>query len=404
MMHSTRPAAPTGLLVVLLAGLGFGLLTSAQETIVVTLDSPDPFTPAYGMVEIAAVVGAEEPVERVVFYVDGIVVGELTAPPYRLQVDVGQENLSHRFEVVAYGASGSTGRGTLSTPSFRIDEEVSVNLQQLYVTVTRGGQRVQDLQEEDFQAYDEGKAQQLVTFARGDIPFTGMVLLDSSVSMEGEKLQSALRGAKTFFNGMKSLDEGRLLVFSDRILHLTPFTTSPEILTVGLSRVEAKGGTALNDHLYMALKDLETRQGRRVVVVLSDGVDSHSVLAMEDVLAKARRSQALIYWLQLPYSSAQTAHDIPRLSTNWRNSDRIQEEFALLRQTVEESGGRIQLLGSIHEIEAAFQGILEELRDQYVLGYYPSGGDQPGRWRRVEVRLPDHSDLQVRHRDGYINL
>ena len=389
--------------------LGLAILICAwaawsQENIVVTLDSPDPFTPAYGMVEIAAVVGAEEAIERVVFYIDGIVVGELTEPPYKLEVNVGQENMPHRFEVVAYGVSGSTGRGGLSTPSFRIDEEVSVNLQQLYVTVTRDSQRVQDLQEEDFNVFDEGRKQQLVTFARGDIPFTAMVLLDSSVSMEGEKLQSALRGAKTFFNGMKSLDEGRLLVFSDRILHLTPFTTSPEILTVGLSRVRAAGGTALNDHLYMGLKELETRQGRRVVVVLSDGVDSHSVLGMEDVLAKARRSQALIYWLQLPYSSIQSAEDIPRLSTNWRNSERIQQEFALLRQTVEESGGRIQLLGSIGEIEPAFRGILEELRDQYVLGYYPSGGDRPGLWRRVEVHLPGHADLKARHRDGYINL
>jgi Ca-activated chloride channel homolog len=397
--HLATALCPWALALLLSTGAVAG-----QETIVVTLDSPDPFTPAYGMVEIAAVVGAEEEIERVVFYVDGIVVGELTAPPYKLPVSLGEENAPHRFEVLAYGVSGATGRGGLSTPSFRIDEEVSVNLQQLYVTVTRNGQPVQDLREEDFEAFEEGRRQQLVTFARGDIPFTGMVLLDSSVSMEGEKLQSALRGAKTFFNGMKPLDEGRLLVFSDRILHLTPFTTSPEILTVGLSQVRAAGGTALNDHLYMALKELETRQGRRVVVVLSDGVDSHSVLAMEDVLAKARRSQALIYWLQLPYGANQTASEIPRLSTNWRNSERIQEEFTLLRQTVEESGGRIQLLGSIDEIESAFRGILQELREQYVLGYYPADGDRPGVWRRVEVRLPGHSDLKARHRDGYINL
>ena len=394
----------------LLAGLLMAPAAQAEPAfsggeITVSLDRPDPFTPATGLVVIEAVVAADEAIDRVAFYVDSVVVGELDTAPYRLEVDVGEDNVEHRFQVVAYGASGATGSSFVNTPSYRVDEEVSVTLQQLYITVTRDGERVLDMGRDDFAVYDEGDRQQIVTFARGDIPFTGLVLLDSSISMAGGKLQAALAGAETFFTGMQRLDEGKLLVFSDRILHSTPFSTFPTVLTLGLGAVEARGGTALNDHLYLALKQLEARQGRRVVVLLSDGVDSHSVLSMNDVLRNARRSQALIYWLRLAYSDrpVEDGKDLPRIASPWRSSEDYRREFSLLQRTVEESGGRIQLLASVDEIGDAFTGILTELREQYVLGFYPDRTSPDGGWRRLAVRVRT-PDVEVRCREGYVNF
>ncbi len=378
--------------------------TLAQSSISVSLDSPDPFTPAHGLVRIESVVVAEEAIERVAFYVDGVVVGELEQPPYELLADVGEENREHRFQVVAYGASGATGSSSLTTPAFRVDEIVSITLQQLYVTVTSGDHRLTDLGRGDFAVYDQDTRQRIVTFARGDIPFTAAVLLDSSVSMEGDKLRSALAGAETFFRGMQKLDEGKLLVFSDRILHTTPFTTFQDVLTAGLSRVRARGGTALNDHLYLALKQLETRQGRRVVVLLSDGVDSHSVLSMSEVAEHARRSQALIYWLRLPYRKAagKTGDELPSISSPWRDTEGYNREIELLRRTVTESGGRVELLSSLAEITPAFAGILAELREQYVLGFYPEHARHDGSWRRLNVRVRSPG-AEVRCREGYVD-
>ncbi len=372
----------------------------AQEQISVTLDSPDPFRAIWGEVVVEAVVRSPEEIVRVAFYVDGIVVGELEAPPYRLRVAIGDDVGAHRFEVVAYGASGATGSAALTTPPLRVDEELRVSLQQLYVTVTdRSGARVLDLGVEDFDVLDGRNRQEVVTFARGDIPFTAMVLVDASISMAGEKLRSALLGAKAFFAGMRALDEGRLLVFSDRILHTTPFTTFPEVLSAGLGNVRTRGGTALNDHLYLALKELEERQGRRVVLLLSDGVDSHSVLETADVLRVARRSQALVYWLRLPYGRGELA---PDLSTPWRDVRGYRREREILERTVAESGGRIRILSSIEEISPAFTGILEELRDQYVLGYYPSVARHDKSWRQVRVRLR-RPRLGIRCREGYFD-
>lgn len=397
------------LLVLLALGLGLGpglgpTLTAQEEPLRVFLDRPDPFQPVFGEVEMVATVVAEVPVERVVFYVDGFVRGEAAEPPWTFTVDVGSDNREHRFEVLAYGEGGLTASASAQTPAIRVDEHVDLSLQQLYVTVTdRGsGDRVLSLQREDFEILDEGRPQDLVTFARGDIPFTSVVLLDSSVSMEGPKLRAAVRGAGAFFGGMRGLDEGKLLVFSDRVLHTTPFTTVPEVLTAGLPGIRARGGTAVADHLYLALQQIEARQGRRVVILLSDGVDSHSVLRMERILERARRSQALIYWLQLPYAEG-TGGELPSLRGFWRTTEEYREELRTLRRVVEESAGRVEVLGSVGDIEPAFREILRELREQYVLGYYPAEARRDGTFRQVRVKV-DRTGSEVRCQSGYLDL
>lgn len=377
----------------------------APKPLRIFLDRPDPFEPAFGEVEMEATVVADIAVERVVFYLDGIVVGERTEPPWMLTVAVGSENAEHDFEVVVHGEGGVTDSAATTTPAIRVDDEVKISLQQLYVTVTDrdSGERVLSLQPEDFEILDEGRPQELVTFARGDIPFTSVVLLDSSVSMEGSKLRAAVQGAGAFFAGMVGLDEGKLSVFSDRILHSTPFTTVPQVLTTGLSGIRARGGTAVADHLYLALQQVEARQGRRVVVLLSDGVDSHSVLRMERVLERARRSQALIYWLQLPYREGSEAAELPNLRGFWRTPEEYRQELETLRRVVEESAGRVLVLRTVDDIEPAFREILRELREQYVLGYYPNGARHDGSFRHVRVRV-ERAGTDVRCQSGYLDL
>lgn len=374
-----------------------------QQEISVTLDRPNAFEPAFGKVEIEAVVVAQQPIERVVFYVDGLVVGETRQPPHRVTVDLGDDVDARDFYVIAYGADGSTGSATRTTPGIRIDEQISIRLQQLYVTVTdAAGKRVLDLQPDSFRILEQGKPQEQVTFARNDIPFTALVMVDSSASMAGAKLRSALSGARAFFEGMRTLDEGKLVVFSDRILHRTPFTTFPEVLAAGLARVKATGGTALNDHLYLSLKQLEQRQGRRVVILLSDGIDSHSVLSASAVAAVARRSQALIYWLRLPYRADAPAGSPPSLTTPWRSSSDYAREYEALGRMVAESGGRILELPAIEGVGEAFGEVLAELRAQYALGYYPRTAAHDGSWRRVEVKVVGPK-LVVRSRGGYVD-
>jgi Ca-activated chloride channel family protein len=377
--------------------------TAQQPPLQVILTSPSPREVVSGEVMVSALVVPADARASVVFWVDSRAVMELTAPPYQTTVDVGQENVAHHFRVVARSADGTTVEDTVETGTIAVNEEIRVNLEQLYVTVTRNGRRVLDLGKDDFSVYDDGRRESIATFARGDIPLTAVVLLDSSLSMEGARLRAAREGASAFFRAMRPLDEGKLLVFSDRTRLATPFTNVPEVLLAGLARLTASGGTALNDNLYLALKWLEERQGRRVVVLLSDGRDSHSVLSMRDVLVKARQSQALIYWIRLAEEQPSTDETQTATFSTWRDGAWYKRERRLLEDTVSESGGRIVEVPRLEEIPPAFAEVLRELREQYVLGYEPTDQRHDGRWRRVEVKLTRSGD-DVLTRGGYLDM
>lgn len=366
----------------------------------VFITSPGPQTGVFGQVTIEAEVLSPEPITEVAFRVDGKVVGRLTAPPWRLTIDIGQQNVPHTFEVIARDAAGDTATGRVVTRTIAVDEAMDLELQQLYVTVTRSGERVLDLPRDAFTVLDEGDRQELVTFERGDVPLVATLLVDTSLSMRGPRIRAALEGARAFVSGMRELDVASLMLFSDRLLHVTPFTSDAAAIASGLGDIEADGGTALNDHLYAALKRLDREQGRRVVILLTDGTDVESVLSIEDVLWKARRSQALIYWIRLRDAEGGTV--VSRTSA-WRDMEGHERERAGLARVVLESGGRIVDLSRIDAAPTAFRDILAELREQYVLGYYPSTNLNDGRWHRVQVQVQGFG-LSVRSREGYVDF
>jgi Ca-activated chloride channel family protein len=327
----------------------------------------------------------------------------LSEPPWEVALDLGPENQEHVFRAVAHGVSGGQGEMSLQTPAIEVDEVLELPLQQLYVTVTRGGERVTRLTREQFQVVDDRRDQELVTFEGGDAPLTAVLLVDSSESMQGERLEAALRGAQAFTAGMRELDEAMAILFADRLLRATPFTDDPVELRASLEGVEAGGGTALTDHLYAAFKILDGRQGRRVVVVLSDGFDVYSALRMQDVVWKAQRSQAIVYWIQLQDQGGPAGSEPGLFTSAWRDAPENQEEYEALRRLVLETGGRIEPIERIGEVEYAFQSILAELREQYVLGYYPTDLRHDGSWRQVQVRVRGFGN-QVRVREGYVDF
>lgn len=379
-----EPAAPQ------LTRPGFGAVQIAFIT-------PAPGQVVFGAVDVrVAVSPPQAQLTKVEIYLDGQRVAVVEKPPYRTVVDVGQKNAEHRFEAVAYDASGAVASTLLRTPVIQTDEVVQVDLRQLYITVEEGG-KPGGYTRQDFTVMDQGVRQQVVTFERGDVPFTAVMLLDSSASMQGGRLDTALDGARSFFNAMHRLDEGKLLLFSDRLLKETPFTSVPAILNLGLTGATAEGGTALNDAFYVALKRLEPRQGRKVVVLLSDGGDIESALPMARVREVAQRSQAVFFWLRLRREEERLG-TVRRYST-WRDADAHQEELDALRDTILESGGRIEPIDAVSQIGDALANVLRELREQYVVGYYPSRSVGAGTWHEIDVRTSDGARLRL-HR-GY---
>ena len=362
--------------------------------IIVRILEPSPGQAVFGRVEVVADVITDEAVARVDFLLDGEKVASVLRPPYRAIVDLGDGNVDRHFEVIALGAWGGRGAATLHTRRVEIEDTVEVALKQIYVTVERAGSQVLDLQRDRFVLFEDGRRRELVTFERGEVPLAAVLLLDASESMKGAPLQAALDGTETFLSLMGSLDEVQIVLFSDRPLAATRFSNQPEVLLAGLTGLPARGGTALNDHLYAGLRLLDRRQGRRVVLLLSDGADVLSTLRMRDVLWKVRRSDALIYWIRLGRGA------LGQFSSAWRNYAANEEERRGLEQAVGYSGGRILDVDGIEQVETAFREVMEELRGQYVLGYYPPLREGTGDWHdvRVDVGAPG---VEVRYRPGY---
>lgn len=386
------------LLLAALALVGFSTAVRASEDqgSLVFFLSPRPNEAVYGEYEIEVESLYEELVELVV-HVDGVEVGRLTEPPYLLTVSLGENYGPHHFEAIAIGSQGELGRVTRHTPGIAVDDEIDLELQQLYVTVEDKNPSGRRLAVADFEVRDLGSRQEIVTFEGGDAALTVAVLIDASESMEGERLRSALAGAEAFFQGMQELDEAAIYLFSDQVQWRTPFSQNPLELRERLSSIRARGGTAINDSLYRSVRELEGRQGRRVVILLSDGVDIHSLLDLEQVLWAVRRSRSIVYWIELREGGGAGS-----ATSHWRDSEAHTLELDGLRHLVEETGGRVVPISGTANAPEAFRSILEELRAQYVLGYYPTLNLDDGRWHRVKVRVASPG-FKVRTRGGYVD-
>lgn len=381
-----------GLLALVLLAAG-----AAQAVVSGQIVSPTADQPIFNKTEVQVAVSSTEKVTKVEIFVNGKLVGTATQAPWTVSFDAGESNIKREIKAVIHGASGATATHTIVTDPVHVDEQIDLRLQQLFITVTRGGARSLDLDQGDFRIFDNGKAQDIVTFGRGELPLTAVLLLDTSESMQGERIEAARRGATTFLNGLKDVDEASVVMFSDRLLRATPFVSEKKALFKALEETEATGGTAVNDFLYMSLKLLEPRVGRRVVILLSDGADVHSVVPMSEVLWKARTGQAMVYWIQLDENKHKS------YVSSWRSVEENDKEYQTLVKTVEESGGRIEKINSVNQLEGAFQAILHELREQYVLGYYPSDMKKDGRWHEVKVDV-QRSGVKARTRDGYLDF
>lgn len=368
------------------------LAAAAQAQVAVRIQSPTPDQPVFGATAVEVAVQAPEAIESVELFLNGKLVGTTKKPPFRFQVDAGEDNVERVFRAVAHTVSGGVGASSVTTVPVQIHDEMTLKLRALFISVSREGMSNLQLGQGDFKIFDNGAEQDIVTFGRDELPLTAVLLLDTSESMQGRS-EYVRRGAQAFLNGMKPADEAMLALFSDRLLNFTPFTADRRALDKALASTQTAGGTAVNDFLYMSLKLLDARQGQRVVVLFSDGSDVHSVLPAADVLWKARAGQSLIYWIQLGGKHKS-------FTSSFRDYQGNDREYEDLEKAIRESGGRILAIDRIEELEGAFRNILRELREQYAIGYYPSNAKSDGKWHKIDVRVRGFAG-RVRHREGY---
>ena len=274
-----------------------------------------------------------------------------------------------------------------------------VDLVALNVVVTDGQQKfVTGLTIDNFAVYEDGVQQELSVFASKDVPLDLALLLDTSASMS-DKMQTMQEAAVGFAATLRPGDRVSIVDIKDSVKVLHALDEDVKSADAAIRRTTARGGTALYNGLYMALKDMvkQRRQNgevrRQAIAVLSDGDDTASLLAFDDVMDVAKQSGIAIYTITLKSSYA-------RNGANSGSRYFSQSEFAM-KALAQETGARAFFPASITELAVVYGTIAEELATQYAIGYTSKNPKRDGAFRRVVVRIADHPGARTRTRSGY---
>ena len=276
-------------------------------------------------------------------------------------------------------------------PGFR-DRRVfrsGIEVTSITTTVRDGqGRLVTGLEREAFEVFEDGDPQDVTQFTNERVPIALGVLLDTSDSMFGQRIQDARTAVERFlFDLLDPGDEYFVMSFNHQPHTLTRWTSAPDVMRRALSRLKPSGGTAVYDAIVDSLPKIATRSRERAaLLVISDGADTASTATIREVRSALLRSDAFVYAIAL---------DSPdRQAINSRVNP------TALREITDDSGGRTELVQSSEDLADATSRIAEELNSQYVLGYTSSHGAD-GQYHSIRVRVRG-TDYKVRARNGYV--
>jgi Ca-activated chloride channel family protein len=269
---------------------------------------------------------------------------------------------------------------------------VNVNLVRVIATVkTPSGAIVGSLGKDDFEVYDNGVRQEIVHFQRqSDQPLSVALMVDVSGSTAidlGYEIESAGKFLRALLAEANPEDSAALYTFDDSVRQEHAFTHNYASLNAALKKIHGTAGTSLFDALCLVSKELELRQGRKVIIVVSDGGETTSHFSSHDSLQAAQLADAVVYPVVVT----------PIISDAGRN--RGGEAF--LTYIANGTGGRPFFPQPNAQLDRAFTEIVADLRTEYFLGYYPH--DVPltkDKWHKLEVREKS-GKLQVFARNGY---
>jgi Ca-activated chloride channel homolog len=274
-----------------------------------------------------------------------------------------------------------------------------IDLVPLTVTVTDpAGKYVAGLTGGDFAVYEDGVPQPLSFFASDHVPLDVAFVLDTSSSIRPE-LPLVQRAARGLVRRLGDTDRAAVVDVKNSARIPQPLTTQLDRVELAIRSLSSSGTTALYDGLYVVLKefDAERRRNhsvrRQVLVLLSDGFDTTSRLAFDDVMELTRRTGVIVYVILLK------CDDViwPRA----RLDGSAQQAEHAMRRLANEAGGRMFQPASARDLPGIYDAIAHELSNQYELGYIPVKSGRDGAFRRVTVRVPPQANASARTRSGY---
>jgi Ca-activated chloride channel family protein len=263
----------------------------------------------------------------------------------------------------------------------------------LNITVTEGEKLIPGLEQARFAVYEDGVQQEIAYFSRTPQPIALSLLIDTSTSME-HKLAVAQEAAIGFARRLSPTDAAQIIDFDSRHEILQTFTADRTLLEQAIRRTQVGGSTSLYNAIYVALSELKRVRAatpdqlrRQAIVVLSDGEDTSSLIAYEDVLESAKRSETAVYSIGL------------RSKEDRRQGEFNEAEF-VLRSLSQETGGRVFFVSDVSQLPAIYQQIADELANQYSIGYSSKNLKRDGAWRAIVVKI-DRPNTSARTKRGY---
>ena len=322
--------------------------------------------------------------------------------------------------------------GVRDSPRFR----GGVDLIDVTTTVSdASGRFVPGLTRDDFTVYEDDQPQPVSYFSAERVPVSLGLVLDTSGSMAGEKMDDARAALDRFVNDLlDEQDEVFLYRFSDHPSLVQGWTMDRALLSRAMARVAPNGGTAMYDAVLESIPLAERgRNSKKALVVISDGNDTSSIATLDEVRARLRKSEVLIYAVGIDGVNADTFRQpygrprtppipfprppvggrrgggripvFPQFGTGGgrqypgnRGDDRV--NAVALRDLTDESGGRTEIVRSARDLNPATASIADELSKQYSLGY-ASAAKRDGRWHTIRVEVRNRS-YRVRARQGYV--
>ena len=270
--------------------------------------------------------------------------------------------------------------------------KVNVRLVNVFATVTdENGAPIGKLEKKDFEILEDGVTQNVSFFSKeSELPLSIVLAIDASLSTKKDlplELESARRFAHSI---LRPVDAMSLYRFAETVDELVTFTSNLGRIDRALKRVRVGAATAVYDAVFLASEALENRDGRKVLVVITDGGDTISAVSYGEALRQAQASEAVVYSIIV----------VPIAASAGRNTG---GEHALI-QLSRDTGGKHFYAESGAQLEDVFKQISDELRTQYLLAYYPKQRPDAPDFRRIEVRLSNSTEqapAKVRHRTGY---
>lgn len=286
--------------------------------------------------------------------------------------------ISAGLGVVVFGLSLAAQQ-----PTFRSGSRVVPS----YVTVTDANNRlVTDLSRDDFELLDNGRPQEITIFDNEVRPFTVVVMLDTSVSMT-DRLKDLYAGAEQFLLRLLPHDKGTVGAFNDKIEFVSGFTSDRHSLIAGLKHLDFGNQTRLYDAVHASLDQFDKIEGRKVILLFTDGADFGSRQGSGKALERARDAEIMIYGIGL--------------ETEFFNGQTVvrSKPDSILNRFATETGGGFFDLKKNADLGASFTRVAQELRSQYLIGFSPAELD--GKVHRLEVRVK-RPGFKTRSRRSYV--